>query len=273
MGTNTIEKTITKNDLNKVFFRSLFIRSCLNFERQQNLGFSNAMSPIINKLYNNEEDRIEAYERHMQLFLTNPMMSGAVLGVTVAMEEEKSKGTGVTGVSIGAVKTALMSPLAALGDSLLSGTARPIVAGVAASLALSGSILGPILFFAVMSIISIGIKYYGVTQGYSRGINFVTDIQESGLIDRITELAGVAALVVIGGFIPVVVSLSTSLEYISGETVISLQEQLDTLIPGILPLGLTLFIYYLIRKTNLSAVSLIVFTMIIGIAGTYLGIF
>ena len=40
---------INKKDLNRVFLRSFFIRSCLNFERHQNLGFTNAISPVIDK--------------------------------------------------------------------------------------------------------------------------------------------------------------------------------------------------------------------------------
>lgn len=246
----------------------------MNFERHQNLGFTVGMSPVIEKYYaDNEELKIAAYQRHMQLFLTNPMMGATVLGVSSALEERKALEEDVSEESINAVKTALMSPLAALGDSLINGTIRPLVAGIAASLALQGSVLGPIIFFVAMTIVSVGLKYYGVFEGYRRGVSFVTDIQESGLIDKLSEVASVAALVVIGGFIPAVVSLSTPISFTAGDSNLVLQEQLDGLMPGILPLGITLLVYFIVKKTNMSAVSLIIIIMVIGVVGHYIGIF
>jgi len=272
--TDNKEKKLTKKELRNIFFRTFFIRSTLNFERHQNLGFAVSMTPVIEKFYKDKKEKIKAYQRHMQFFLTNPMMGATVVGVTTAMEEQRSKGRkGVTDESINAVKTALMSPLAALGDSLISGTIRPLVAGVAASLALQGSVLGPILFFAVMSIFSIGIKYIGVFEGYKRGVSFVTDVESSGIIDNLTELASVAALVVIGGFIPNVVELTTPITFSAEDASIVLQEQLDSLMPGLLPLGITLLMYYIIKKTNISAVTLIIILMVIGVVGHYIGIF
>ncbi|WP_440896527.1 PTS system mannose/fructose/sorbose family transporter subunit IID [Amphibacillus sp. Q70] len=268
-----VKQDLTKKELRSIFIRSCFVRSALNFERHQNLGFSVAMAPVIEKYYDNLEDKKEAYERHMQLFLTNPMMAATVIGVASAMEKRKAVEKDITGESISAVKTALMSPLAALGDSLISGTIRPLAAGIAASLALQGSILGPIIFFIVMALVSVGLKYFGVFEGYKRGVSFVTDLQQSGLMHKLTEVASVAALTVIGGFIPAVVSLTTPLEFVSGETTIVLQEQLDELMPGLLPLGLTVLIYIIIKKTNIKPMTLIFVTMLLGVLGVYIGIF
>ena len=267
------EPRLTKQDLNKIFFRSCFIRSTLNFERHQNLGFTVAMSPVIEKYYTKKEERIAAYERHMQLFLTHPMMAATVIGIASAMEERKATLGDVTGESISAIKTALMSPLAAIGDSIISGTIRPLVAGIAVSLALQKNILGPILFFVVMGVLSIGLKYFGVMEGYKRGVTFVTDFQESGLFERLTEVASVAALTVIGGFIPVVVSLTTPLQFVSGDSKLVIQEQLDSLMPGLLPLALTLLIYVIIKRTRVQPVMLILFTLVLGVVGKYIGIF
>ena len=52
--------------------------------------------------------------------------------------------------AIQAVKGSLMGPLAGIGDPLFHGTARPLLAGVSASLALVGNPIAPILFFGVM---------------------------------------------------------------------------------------------------------------------------
>lgn len=267
------EQHLNRSDLWKIYRKQLFIRSCLNFERQQNLGFANAMSPVIEKFHENEEDKKDAYQRHMQLFLANPMTSSLPLGVAAAMEERYATKQDIDKESINAIKVALMSPLAALGDSLISGTIRPLVAGVACSLALSGSILGPIMFLIVMSIVTLGVRYYGVFQGYSKGVTLVDDLQKSGLIERLTSIAGIAAFVVIGGFIPQIVELTTKISFSTEDETISVQEQLDDLIPGILPLAITLLMFYLIKKKNVSPVLLMVLLMVIGVAGVYLGIF
>ena len=74
----------------------------------------------------------------------------------------------------------------------------------------------------------------------------VADLQKSGLIGKITELASVAAFVIIGGFTTSNVTLATTLSYTADETVISIQETLDSLLPGILPVALTLLMYFLL---------------------------
>ena len=121
-------KKLTKKDLWKVFRGQLTIRGANNYERQQNAGFTQAMMPVIEKVYDNDEDKREAYERHMEYFLTNDITSAIPVGIAAAMEEMHANDPDMDPNAINAVKTALMGPLAGLGDSLLNGTARPILA-------------------------------------------------------------------------------------------------------------------------------------------------
>ncbi|WP_422445635.1 PTS system mannose/fructose/sorbose family transporter subunit IID [Thermoanaerobacterium sp. DL9XJH110] len=272
MGEGQTTERLNKKELWNIFFRQIFIRSALNFERHQAMGFANAMIPVIRKYYKTQRERAEVLKRHMELFLTQPMVSAIPIGIAAAMEERYATKKDIDPESINAVKTALMGPLAALGDSLINGTARPILAGFAAALAMKGSIVGPIIFLIGMTIITLGVRYYGVFKGYEHGVRMVADLQESGLIARLTELAGVAALVVIGGFIPQVVNVKTVVAYKAGDTVIKLQETLDGLIPGILPLGITLFMYYLMTRKRMSPVTLMLLLMLIGVIGVYLKI-
>ena len=83
---NTDQK-LTRKDLWKVFRGQFFIRSALNFERMQNIGFTHAMGPIIEKYYDTPEEKQEAIDRHMQMFLTQPMVTAIPVGVAAAMEE------------------------------------------------------------------------------------------------------------------------------------------------------------------------------------------
>ena len=77
---------------------------------------------------------------------------------------------------------------------------------------------------------------------------------------------------IVGGFIPALVVITTPIQFGSGDSVLILQDTLDGLMPGFLGLMYTLLMYILITKKKISATVLIFSTMIIGIAGTYLGI-
>lgn len=271
---NTDQK-LTRQDLWKIFRGQIFIRSALNYERQQCMGFTTAMRPIINKYYETPEERAEIVDRHMQLFLTQPMVSAIPVGVAAAMEERIATEGDLDPSSVNEVKIALMGPLAALGDSLINGTARPIFAGIACSLAQAGSVMGPLMFLAVMAFITIGVRYLGVFEGYKRGVTLVTDMQKSGLIDKIGELASVAAFVVIGGFTPSIVSLALSdgLGYGTGEEFVTIQSALDGMFPCLLPLVLVLVVYALLRRTKISPVALMLLLMVAGVVGTVIGLF
>ncbi|SHE94194.1 PTS system IID component, Man family [Seinonella peptonophila] len=267
------EKKLSKKDLWKVFFNQMTIRCANNFERQQNAGFTQAMMPVIEKVYDDPEEKKAAYERHMELFLTQDMVSAIPVGISAAMEERYATKKDIAPDSINAVKTAMMGPLAGLGDSLINGTARPILAGIACSLALSGTgLLGPILFVIAMSIITLGVRYLGVFKGYEQGTKIVANLQSSGLISRISELASVAAYVISGGFISAIVYVKIPIVYTAGKTTLKIQDILDGMIPSLVPLLFTGLIYWLMTRKKMSPVMLMLLTMLVGIAGVYLGI-
>ena len=249
---------LTKKELWKVFLHQLTIRGANNYERQQNAGFTEAMMPVIEKYYEDPEAKKEAYARHMEYFLTNDITSAIPVGVAAAMEERYATEGDIDPDSINAVKTALMGPLAGLAISF-------ITSGL--------GWFGPIFFIFGMALVSLGVRYLGVFQGYKQGVKFVEAIQTSGLISKISDLAAIAAYTIVGGFIPALVVITIPLEYVSGDTVLSIQETLDGLMPGVLGLLYTGLMYWLISKKKISAIKLILVTMVVGIAGTYLGIF
>jgi len=272
MSRNNETNKLTRKELWSIYFRQIFIRSALNFERHQAMGFANSMIPVIRKYYDTKEEQAEALKRHMELFLTQPMVSAIPVGIAAAMEERYATKKDIEPESINAVKTALMGPLAALGDSLINGTLRPLLAGFGIALAMKGSIAGPLIFLIGMTIITLGVRYYGVFKGYEGGAKMVEDLHKSGLISKLSELSAVAAYVVIGGFIPQIVNMKTTIEYTAGEAVINLQETLDGLIPGILPLGITILMYYLLTRKKASPILLMVLVMLFGVVGVYLNI-
>ena len=145
--------TLSKQDRRSVALRSTFLQGSWNYERMQNGGWCFAMIPAIKKLYTNKEDQKAALKRHLEFFNTHPYVASPVLGVTLALEEEKANGAQVDDAAIQGVKVGMMVPLAGVGDPVFWFTARPMLGALGASLAMGGSILGPILFFVLWNVI------------------------------------------------------------------------------------------------------------------------
>lgn len=138
---------LSVSDRKKVWWRSTFLQGSWNYERMQNLGWAYAMIPAIKKLYTKKEDQAAALERHLEFFNTHPYVASPILGVTLALEEERANGAEIDDTAIQGVKIGMMGPLAGIGDPVFWFTVRPILGALGASLALSGNIMGPIIFF------------------------------------------------------------------------------------------------------------------------------
>lgn len=264
-----MENKLTKKDLTRLFIRSNAVQSAFNFERQQALGFEWAMIPIINKLYDKEEDRIAGYKRHLTYFNSHPWTAGPIFGIVASMEEKMANGEDVKEENIQSIKGALMGPLAGMGDSLLWGALRPIMAGVCASIALTGSLAGPIIFVVVMNAIHFGLQYWGVNQGYNFANSFMEKME--GL--RFTtwmEAATILGLFVVGGLSATWLNVTTKFVYTVGDASISLQNTLDTFFPKLLPLVCVLLVYALLRKgksTTWVMMGIIVVGFVLGFLG------
>ncbi|MEG2751843.1 MAG: PTS system mannose/fructose/sorbose family transporter subunit IID, partial [Anaerorhabdus sp.] len=178
-------------------------------------------------------------------------------------------------VSINAIKAALMGPLAGIGDSLYHGTLRPIMAGLAVSLVIGSNytrMVGPLLFVIVMAVVGQLLRYFGIFKGYEKGVEFVAKVQSSGLLQKMTRYAGIAAYVVIGGFVYKFVTINIPWTYKAGETMVSIQTVLNGMVPGLLPLLYTLLMLYFMDKKKMSPVTLMLITMVVGVIGCALGI-
>ena len=161
--------TLSKQDRRSVALRSTFLQGSWNYERMQNGGWCFAMIPAIKKLYTNKEDQKAALKRHLEFFNTHPYVASPVLGVTLALEEEKANGAQVDDAAIQGVKVGMMGPLAGVGDPVFWFTARPMLGALGASLAMGGSILGPILFLLIFNLPAQGLRYYLMNAGYKLG--------------------------------------------------------------------------------------------------------
>lgn len=266
-------KVLNKRDLMKVFWRSFTMEWTWNYERQANLGYGFAMVPILEKLYKDKpEEKAEALQRHLEFFNTTPHVSTLILGISSAMEEQNSTQEDFDTSSINNVKVGLMGPLAGMGDSLLWGTLRIIATGIGTSLALQGNILGPILFLLIFNIPHIILRYICMMGGYKLGAGFLSKMQQGGLMDKVTYGASIVGLMSIGAMIATMVTVNIPLSYGEGDSAIVIGDILNGIIPGIIPLLFTGFIYWLVTKKKMKTTVALLLILVIGIIGSLTGI-
>ena len=299
--------TLSKKDRMDVCWRHQFLQGSWNYERMQNGGWCYSIIPAIKKLYKTEEDRAAALKRHLEFYNTHPYVSAPVMGVTLALEEERANGMPVDDQTVQGVKVGMMGPLAGVGDPVFWFTVRPILGALGASLALSGSFVGPLLFFVVWNIIRIAFLWYTQEFGYKVGTSIAKDMS-GGLLGKVTEGASILGMFIIGAlvqrwvsisFTPVVSQVTQSKgAYIEWDKlpkgaagikealsqysslganglnqvkVTTLQQNLDQLIPGLAALLLTLLCCYLLKK-KVSPIVIIIALFVVGIVARVIGI-
>lgn len=291
---------LSRKDRMSVAWRHQFLQGSWNYERMQNGGWCYSIIPAIKKLYKNDDDRKEALKRHLEFYNTHPYVSAPVMGVTLALEEERANGIDINDQAIQGVKVGMMGPLAGVGDPVFWFTLRPILGALGASLAMGGSIMGPLLFFFAWNIIRIAFLWYTQEFGYKVGTSIAQDLS-GGLLGKITQGASILGMFIIGAlvqrwvsisFTPVVSTVTQSdgayidwdslasgtdgirdalSQYdalggagLAADKVTTLQQNLDQLIPGLAALLLTLLCCWLLKK-KVSPIVIIVVLFAFGI--------
>ncbi len=270
-----MEVKLTRKELLKNWALTYSSESAYNYERLQALGQANAMVPVIRKLYPDDKQRqVEELKKYFVFYNTEPSFIGTMIpGLAAAMEEQRANGAeDITAETINSLRTGLMGPIAGIGDTVSQGIVYPILAGIACSMAVEGSFVGPIFFEIAYKACLIGFGWNMYRLGYQKGKSFILTMLKEGTISRLTEIFSMIGLMVVGSMTASRVNVTVPLVLKIKEVKLNIQaDVLDALMPGLIPLGLTLGIYWLVRKKiNVNLIILIIF--IVGIALSYLNI-
>ena len=269
------ERLLNKKDIIKSYLIwTFFCQSTYNYERMQASGVVHALAPSLEKMYGKDSDNLkEALKRHMEFFNTEPNIGGSILGIVLALEEQRAKGEEIDPEMISNIKTGLMGPLAGIGDTIWQGTLSPIALGIFLGMAKDGNFLGPIFYLLTIGIVLFGLGYVSYTKGYYLGREGIGKIISSGLLDKVTEKATVVGATVLGGLTASYVTLSSSLEIEMSTGILNVQTDiLDSIFKGLLPLSITLLTVFMLKKK--INVNMILLTLIlIGAVGTLIGFF
>lgn len=320
--------TLSVSDRRKVWLRSTFIQGAMNYERMQALGWCYSMVPVMHRLWRQDADRSAFLKRHLEFFNTHPYLVSPILGVEMALEEQRANGAEVDDEAIQGVKIGMMGPLAGVGDPIFWGTLRPVLGAFAAALALSANMLGPAIFFLAWNAIRLAFTWYTQELGYRQGSNITKDLS-GGMMQKVTTGASILGMFIMGVLIPRWTSIdlsklvfsSTSMGTVAdkfpaldtltslvngGGTItaealqnglsalssisssgysivtngnvaqlvntVTLQSVLNQLLPGLLPLGLTIVCIVLLKR-KVSPIAIIFGLFAVGILGALVGIF
>jgi len=129
------------------------------------------------------------------------------------------------------------------------------------------------VFLILFNLPSILVRYYGTFLGYKLGSQYIQKVYASGLMNILTKAASTVGLIMVGGMTAQMVTFTSKLEVsMKGESVMNLQNMLDQIFVGIVPLGITLLCYYLLKKKNVSITVLILGVIVLSIVLSVLGI-
>ncbi|WP_333496841.1 PTS system mannose/fructose/sorbose family transporter subunit IID [Kluyvera sp. CHPC 1.251] len=266
---NEVRKVISKKDLWKCAIRGLFMEGNFNFERMQGAGFAYSMIPALKKIHgNNRHDMAKALKNHLQFFNASPKLFTFLLGTAIAMEENKEKPS-----TINVMKVAGMGPTGGIGDAIDHMTLMPLTLALGASIAMTGSIAGPFVFFILYQVVHFFVYFGLMFMGYRAGTAAMINMSDA--TEKLARAANIMGIFVIGALCASFIRLSTPAALTLGGKSVELQSALfDKIMPNLLPLLLVFLMFRLVKGTGFWAKPpvLIFSTLAAGVIGHMLGI-
>ena len=268
-------KKLLKKDITKsmwIYYAGAELSN--SYERLQSLVFCASMTPILKKLYTTDEELSAALKRHLVFFNTEGILGAIIQGIVISMEEQKANGENITDDAITGIKTGLMGPVAGMGDAIIWAAVMPIIFSIFLPFASRGSALGGIMPLILYPLVTIIISYYLIHNGYALGKKSIVSLLHGGRMKNIIFTANVIGLTMMGALSASYINLTTPLQFsFSGGSTIVIQEVLDLIVPGLLPLSAVFIIYGYLRKKGPQYTKILLTVVVVSIITSLLGIF
>lgn len=184
------------------------------------------------------------------------------------------------------MKVALIGPTSAIGDSLWVATIILILLTICLSISQASPTmvwLGPVLYMVLYPIATGLISRFLFKLGYKSGLEGMQEMMQTGKLDTLTGTMSILGLLVVGALSASFVALSlpiqivrdvydaTTNEVLTDQVIFNADAILDSIFPKLLPLLLTLAVYYLYTKKNWSPLKLMALILILAGVLTALG--
>lgn len=253
-----------------------FPQTCYNYERMMGQHMAHVFTKIIGYLYKeNPEKRKEVMKREMDFFNVHVEFGSCIPGMAIALEEMKAIGKPIPGDLIKNLKTSFMGPLAGLGDTIWQGVFIPVLLVICIDISNTngGNIYGVILYTVVTIVVAGVLSHRNFMFGYKAGYNAIVEYLEKGILKCLTKGASIMGCMVMGSLIVNYVTCTCGVIIKTSVNSYNIQEQLlNQICPGILPLAMTMLIYFLLKKKRWTATRVILFIFAIGVLGGLTGI-
>jgi PTS system mannose-specific IID component len=187
------------------------------------------------------------------------------------MEEERANGADIDDDMENNLKTALMGPMAGIGDSVTQSLVKVVLLSIAIGLASQGNALGPVLLVVLFSVYALGIGYLCFFSGYRFGKNAVTSLLSGGLVKQLTEGLGAMGMMVLGCLVATVIPVTCPLVFAMSTGNIEIQKILDAILPKLLPLVAFLITYKFIKK-GIKPTTIIIGIFVVAIVMSLAGV-
>ena len=265
MNTETTQKNpalapeeITQKDVTKAYLRWHFANEIPHsFDRYLAPSLLYGMMPVLKKLYKDPDKRREAYKRQLLFFNTQLTWGGGVItGLMSSMEKERAR-------------QEYENEEITMTDDLMYNTKAGLMGAL--PWAQEGSALGALFPFIVFALYQVFIGLFFARQGFSLGRNATSLVHSSGVKDMISLLS-ILGLFMMGILAGNYVKVSSSLQFtLSGKNFV-IQELLDKIVPGILPLAVVMGVYYYFVKKGLKVTQALLWLTLILIILASVGI-
>ena len=148
-------------------------------------------------------------------------------------------------------KAGLMGAFAGIGDAIDSGTVQYIFIAIAVPWAQQGSALGAIFPFVAFALYQVLLGVFFARQSFKMGRN-ATGLMQSAGIQKAIEMLSVLGLFMMGILAGNYVKVSSTLQFkLSGREFV-VQDILDQIVPGLLPLAVVMGVYWFYTKKGLK---------------------
>ena len=262
----TPAKSLSKATLNKMVWRSLNLQGSFNYERMQANGWLYGILPGLLAIHGEGTEDLKLSMGHnLEFFNTHPFLVTFVMGIVLSLEQQKADiGT------IRAVRVAAMGPLGGIGDAIFWFTLVPIAAGICSNMAIEGNVAGPILFLLIFNIVQFAVRFFLMHWSYGLGTKAIELLTANA--KEFTRAASLLGVFIVGALTSNYggTALADKFALENGTTI---QSILDGILPKLIPLSLTLGLYFLMKKKGWTPVLCIAALLVLGLLGALIGIF
>lgn len=259
---------LTKEDFKQINRRSLFtFQLGWNYERMQGSGYLYTILPQLRKLYgDNSPELKEMMKTHTQFFNTSNFFNTIVTGIDLAIEEKE----GIDGKdTVSGLKAGLMGPFAAIGDSIFAALIPTIFGALAANMAINGNPTG--IFIWIIAQIAVMIfRWKQLEFAYREGISLVTTMQHR--LTALTDAATLLGVFMVGALVATMINVKLSWAPSIGDVTLNMQNNLDMILPRLLPAGIVAAIYWMLGKKNMTSTKAIFTVLVVCVALSALGV-